>query len=68
MHLEDHVLLGHLRGTISIPPPFLSVHVALLSFLFSILKPLSTLFFSVQVVLFNRDALFKVYYPIFRSL
>ena len=26
-HLEDHLILGHLAETFSIPAPFLSVHV-----------------------------------------
>ena len=39
--LEDHLILGYLPETFSIPPSFLSVHVALLGFLVSILKPLS---------------------------
>ena len=38
--IEDHLILGHLPETFPIPPPFLSVHVALLSFLVSSLKPL----------------------------
>ena len=42
MHLEDHLILGHLPETFSILPPSLSVHVALLSFLVSSLKPLSS--------------------------
>ena len=41
-HLEDHLILGHLPETFSIPPPFLSVHIALLSFLVSSLKPQSS--------------------------
>ena len=40
MHLEDPLVLGHLPESFSIPPPFLSVHIALLSFLVSSLKPL----------------------------
>ena len=42
MHLENHLILGRITETFSIPPPFLSVHVALLSFLVSGLKPLSS--------------------------
>ena len=42
MHLEDDLFLGHLPEIFSIPSPFLSVHVALLSFLVSSLKPLSS--------------------------
>ena len=42
MHLEDPLVLGHLPETFSILPPSLSVHVALLSFLVSSLKPLSS--------------------------
>ena len=41
-HLEDHLILGHLPETFSIPVPFLSVQVALLNFLVSSLKPLSS--------------------------
>ena len=41
-HLEDHLILGHLPETFSIPPPFLSVQVALLSFLVSSRKHLSS--------------------------
>ena len=41
-HLEDHLILGHLPETFSIPPPFLSVQVACLSFLISSLKPPSS--------------------------
>ena len=41
-HLEDHLILGHLAETFSIPAPFLSVHVACLSFLVSSLKSLSS--------------------------
>ena len=40
MHLEDHLILGWLTESFSITPLFLSVHVALLSFLVSGLKPL----------------------------
>ena len=42
MHLEDPLVLGHLPESFSIPPPFLSVHIALLLFLVSSLKPLSS--------------------------
>ena len=38
--IEDHLIVGHLPETFPIPPPFLSVNVALLSFLVSSLKPL----------------------------
>ena len=41
-HLENRLILGHLPETFSIPPPFLSVHIALLSFLVSSLKPQSS--------------------------
>ena len=41
-HLEDHLILDHLPEIFPIPSPFLSVHIALLSFLVSILKPLSS--------------------------
>ena len=41
-HLDDHLILGYLPETFSIPPPFLSVHIVLLSFLVSSLKPSSS--------------------------
>ena len=41
-HFEDHLILGHLSETFSITPLFLSVHAALLIFLVSSLKPLSS--------------------------
>ena len=41
-HLEDHLILDHLPEIFPIPSPFLSVHIALLSFLVSSLKPLSS--------------------------
>ena len=39
-HLEDHLILDHLPEIFPTPSPFLSVNVALLSFLVSSLKPL----------------------------
>lgn len=41
-HFEHHLILDHLPGIFSIPLPLLSLHIGVLTFLVSSLKPLSS--------------------------